>query len=136
MLEYFIRFFVFGKAIRHVEDRVMSKEMETTKPHEQTKQSTMAHYVDGFVIPLPKKENRLTALLSVPYLLLCTATPFSFGSDSSARAMRLPSRPVDAPHQSGSRVTVFFSDLDLLLLPYLLVLSAISSEPPAFAAAV
>jgi len=29
-----------------------------------------------------------------------------------------------------------FSDLDLLLLPYLLVLSAIPSEPPAFAAAV
>jgi hypothetical protein len=114
----------------------MSKEMETTKPHEQTKQSTMAHYVDGFVIPLPKKENRLTALFSVPYLLLCTVTPFSFGSDNSARAMRERSRPVDAPHQSGSGVTVSLSDLDLLLLPYLLVLSAISSEPPAFAAAV
>ena len=50
--------------------------------------------------------------------------------------MREQSRPVDTPHQSGSRVTVSFSDLDLLLLPYLLVLSANSSEPPAFAAAV
>jgi len=55
-LEYFIRFFVFGKAIRHVEDRVMTKEIETTKPHEQTKQSTMAHYVDGFVISLSKNK--------------------------------------------------------------------------------
>jgi hypothetical protein len=98
----------------------------------------MAHYVDGFVIPLPKKANRLTALFSVPHLLLCAVSPFSFGSGSSARAMRERSRPVDAPHQSGSRVTVSFSDLDLdlLLLLYLLVLSAISSEPPAFAAAV
>src|SRR4029077_12482047 len=32
----------------------MTKEMETTMPHKQTKQSTMAHYIDGFVIPLPK----------------------------------------------------------------------------------
>ena len=72
----------------------------------------------------------------MPYLLLCTVTLFYFGSGSSARAMRERSRPVDASHQSGSRVTVSFSDLDLLLLPYLLVLSAISSESPAFAAAV
>ena len=34
----------------------MTKEIETTKPLEQTKQSTMAHYVDGFVIPLPKNK--------------------------------------------------------------------------------
>ena len=32
----------------------MTKEIETTKPYKQTKQSTVAHYVDGFVIPLPK----------------------------------------------------------------------------------
>jgi uncharacterized protein YbaA (DUF1428 family) len=54
LLEYFIRFFVFGKAIRHTEDCVITKEINTTKPHEQTKQTTMAHYVDGYVIPLPK----------------------------------------------------------------------------------
>jgi uncharacterized protein YbaA (DUF1428 family) len=34
----------------------MTKESESTKPHEQTKQTTMAHYVDGFVIPLPKNK--------------------------------------------------------------------------------
>jgi uncharacterized protein YbaA (DUF1428 family) len=34
----------------------MTKESETTKPQEQTKQTTMAHYVDGFVIPLPKNK--------------------------------------------------------------------------------
>jgi len=34
----------------------MTKESETTKPHEQTKQTTMAHHVDGFVIPLPKNK--------------------------------------------------------------------------------
>ena len=34
----------------------MTKEIETTKPHKQTKQSMMAHYVDGFVIPLPKNK--------------------------------------------------------------------------------
>jgi uncharacterized protein YbaA (DUF1428 family) len=55
-LEYVIRFFVFVKAIRHAEDYVMTKEIETTKPHEQTKQTTMTHYVDGFVIPLPKNK--------------------------------------------------------------------------------
>ena len=34
----------------------MPKEIETTKPHEATRQTTMAHYVDGFVIPLPKNK--------------------------------------------------------------------------------
>jgi hypothetical protein len=34
----------------------MTKESETTKPHEQTKQTTMTHYLDGFVIPLPKNK--------------------------------------------------------------------------------
>ena len=34
----------------------MTKEIETTKPHKQTKQPAMAHYVDGFVIPLPKNK--------------------------------------------------------------------------------
>jgi hypothetical protein len=55
-LEYFIRFFVLGKAIRHAEDGVMPKEIDTTTPHEATRQTTMAHYVDGFVIPLPKNK--------------------------------------------------------------------------------
>ena len=56
LLEGFILFFVFGKAIRLAEDCVMTKEIETTKLHEQTTQTTMAHYVDGFVIPLPKNK--------------------------------------------------------------------------------
>jgi len=34
----------------------MTKEIKTTKPHEQTKQTTMAHYVDGFVISLPRNK--------------------------------------------------------------------------------
>jgi uncharacterized protein YbaA (DUF1428 family) len=34
----------------------MTKDIETAKPHKQTKHSTMAHYIDGFVIPFPKNK--------------------------------------------------------------------------------
>lgn len=32
----------------------MTEKIETTKPHKTTKDTPMAHYVDGFVIPIPK----------------------------------------------------------------------------------
>jgi hypothetical protein len=63
LLEYFIRFFVLGKAIRHAEDCVMTKEIETTKPHKQTKQTAMAHYVDDSLFHFRKTKSTTTAVL-------------------------------------------------------------------------
>jgi hypothetical protein len=34
----------------------MTKDFETVKPYKETKHTTMAHYVDGFVIPVPKNK--------------------------------------------------------------------------------
>jgi hypothetical protein len=34
----------------------MTKDFETGKPHKEAKHTTMAQYVDGFVIPLPKNK--------------------------------------------------------------------------------
>jgi uncharacterized protein YbaA (DUF1428 family) len=34
----------------------MTNELETTKPLNQTKHAPMTHYIDGFVIPLPKNK--------------------------------------------------------------------------------
>jgi uncharacterized protein YbaA (DUF1428 family) len=34
----------------------MTKDIETAKLHKQTKHTNMAHYIDGFVIPLPKNK--------------------------------------------------------------------------------
>jgi uncharacterized protein YbaA (DUF1428 family) len=34
----------------------MTNEMEAAKPHKQTNHTPMTHYIDGFVIPLPKNK--------------------------------------------------------------------------------
>jgi hypothetical protein len=55
LLEYIIPFFVLAKARMHAGDSVMTKDIEIAKLHKQTKH-TMAHYIDGFVILLPKNK--------------------------------------------------------------------------------
>ena len=37
-------------------DSVMTKDIEIAKLHKQTKHTNMAHYIDGFVILLPKNK--------------------------------------------------------------------------------
>jgi hypothetical protein len=56
LLEYVIPFFVLAKARMHAGDSVMTKDIEIAKLHKQTKHTNMAHYIDGFVILLPKNK--------------------------------------------------------------------------------
>jgi uncharacterized protein YbaA (DUF1428 family) len=55
-MEHIIRVFVLSQPIGQGDNCVMTNEIEAAKPRKQTKHTPMTHYIDGFVIPLPKSK--------------------------------------------------------------------------------
>src|ERR1700740_3786440 len=55
-MEHVIRFFVLSQTVDQGDNCVTTNRIEAAKPRKQTKHAPMTHYIDGFVIPLPKNK--------------------------------------------------------------------------------